>query len=44
MVGGVWLFEECVDHNHIIDHIIIRRVRGITYQKIGKEIEVVFVL
>ena len=41
MVGGVWLFEECVDH--IIDHIIIRCVRG-TYQKIGKEIEVVFVL
>jgi len=37
MVGGV-----CVDH--IIDHIIIRRVSGITYQKIGKEIEVVFVL
>jgi len=42
MVKAYGVFEECVDH--IIDHIIIRRVRGITYQKIGKEIEVVFVL
>jgi len=43
MVKAYGVFEECVDH--IIDHnIIICRVSGITYQKIGKEIEVVFVL